>query len=292
MSPSIAQSVLAGVPGLYDLEICTTTSYNQPSNALLTDVHGVRTIGGLYDLCSNLWVMGHLIYDGIYWPTREHAITFYKMCALTRQPREMIKIHMMELAQDNPLQVCQFAKGQLIGSYHKREDWRKLCKEQVSSIMKTAALQDYHLMRATLEPGTTDFFVPAEREDGTDADWLFPEVSLQAGLLKSLRGFLIQLATSIYKVLHQLDMGEGWPPEINPDDLPSCIYDFINKQTAFNHLTSMDFLGFTPIMKPETPENTMMIDDKQLDDQELSAAESLTQIRTPHSFRLSILGKE
>ncbi len=89
------------------------------------------------------------------------------------------------------MQVHQYTKGQLIGSYHKREDWRQLCKEQVSSIMKTAALQDYHLMRATLETGTTDFFVPAEREDGTDAEWLFPEVSLQAEFLKSLRGFLI-----------------------------------------------------------------------------------------------------
>ncbi len=37
-----------------------------------------------------------------------------------------------------------------------------------------------------------------------------------------------------------------------------------------------------PIMKPETPESTMMIDDKQLDEQELLAAESLTQMRTPH----------
>ncbi len=98
--------------------------------------------------------------------------------------------------------------------------------------------------------------------------------------------------TSIYKVLHQLDTGEGWPPEINPDELHSCIYDFINRQTVFNRLTSVDFPGFMPIMKPKTPETTVMIDDKQLDEQELSATESLTQMRTPHSFRLSILGKE
>ncbi len=71
-------------------------------------------------------------------------------------------------------------------------------------------------------------------------EWLFLEVKQQGTLLKVLRLYLLQLSTGIYKIMHQIHTKELWPQTVKLDELPSCLYDFIQRHLALNRLMPIE----------------------------------------------------
>ncbi len=71
-------------------------------------------------------------------------------------------------------------------------------------------------------------------------EWLFPEVKQQGMLLKALRLYLLQLSTGIYKIMHQIHTKELWPQTVKLDELPRCLYNFIQRHLAINRLMPIE----------------------------------------------------
>ncbi len=68
-----------------------------------------------------------------------------KMVAMSKLAQDVMRIHLFEMTKDNPINARKFVKGQLMAAYHKKDDWEEICTSQVETVLRVAALQDYHL---------------------------------------------------------------------------------------------------------------------------------------------------
>lgn len=233
VSPGQALQILSVIPDLYDLDMIRIihpfdTSFQ---NSRINSV-GVRRVSSYLDPCSNLWYLGAFNWDGHRWSSREHAIAYEKIKAMTACPSDMVRITLEERTRDNAWLARQHVKNQLSLYDHRAIAWSTRSYFAVLNIMKAAALQDFHLLSAILDPRVTKFNYEREVEgEGTDprTEWLFPELRQHGEILWQTREQLQAIASAVHHILRGHNVSSVWASNVVYTDLPSAIQKYVVK---------------------------------------------------------------
>ena len=159
-------------------------------------VNGVRNVQGEKDPLSNMWT-GPVYFDGMCWPTREHAIVPEKL----GQTASLSKQYIRELVLK--CDSCFNAKklGKEKSSPQKIAHWHVARRTVVYDVLISAAFTDAQFLTCLMDPVITDFrhVLPAGRKDPY---WAYPGENMHGKLLTGGRKAMITVASQLCHFCH------------------------------------------------------------------------------------------
>ncbi len=102
----------------------------------------------IYDPLSNFWSGAPVWYDGVSWPTRQHAMTLARLMITSTETADSIKATLMKFAENDPYRACYYKLMTSQPTYQAEWDTHKT--QFSNSVMITSAFQSSHVMMALL----------------------------------------------------------------------------------------------------------------------------------------------
>ena len=159
-------------------------------------VDGVRNVQGEKDPLSSMWT-GPVYFDGMCWPTREHAIVAEKLGQTASLSKQYIREFVLKCNSGFNAKKL----GRENSSPQKIAHWHAARQTVVYDVLISAAFTDAQFLTCLMDPMITDFrhVLPAGQKD---LYWAHPGENMHGKLLTGVCKAMITVASQLCHFCH------------------------------------------------------------------------------------------